>query len=113
MLRDAKGAPAAHRPTSPSRRLQERSQSGLTGLRQASRQDLDTGPAVLLRAAAIAACSMTEAPVAFRNGTESERAPYEIRAFEKKLRWPVLDGNYGFVNADEFLNGLAIGGTMR
>ena len=65
------------------------------------------------RQISIAACSVTEAPVAFRirqvNGTESGGAPYEIRTFEKKMWWPVLDANYGLVNADEFLNGLAIG----
>ena len=65
------------------------------------------------RQISIAACSVTEAPVAFRirqvNGTESGGAPYEIRTFEKKMWWPVLDVNYGLVNADEFLNGLAIG----
>ena len=65
------------------------------------------------RQISIAACSVTQAPVAFRirqvNGTGSGGAPYEIRTFEKKMWWPVLDVNYGLVNADEFLNGLAIG----
>lgn len=61
----------------------------------------------------IATCSVTEAPVAFcitrANGSEGEGAPYEVRSFEKKLWWPVLNGNYGPVNGDDFLSGLAIG----
>ncbi|MET4091018.1 hypothetical protein [Bradyrhizobium sp. S3.5.5] len=65
------------------------------------------------RQVSIATCSMTDAPVAFRikhaNGSECEGAPYEIRAFKKKLWWPVLNGNYGPVTMDGFLNGLAIG----
>jgi hypothetical protein len=56
---------------------------------------------------------MAEAPVAFRikqaNGAQIGGAPYEIRAFAKKLWWPVLDGNYGPVSAADFLKGLEIG----
>ncbi|QOZ51558.1 hypothetical protein [Bradyrhizobium sp. CCBAU 53338] len=58
----------------------------------------------------IATGSPDEAPVAFRinriDGARFGGAPCEIRAFAKKLWWPILDGNHKPLSAVGFLDGL-------
>jgi hypothetical protein len=61
----------------------------------------------------IAAPGVAEAPSAFRvtwaKGPQEPPTPYDIRSFESKFWWPVLDNLDKPKSADDFLNGLASG----